>query len=214
MKSKSQTSKTSKKMTTETSKKQSTSIDEFLLNLVSDVDGVTSDILNDIRNKLSENKSVINKLCLSVGTKKVKKVKDPNAPKRGKSSYILFCQDAREKIVKNNPVFTTTDVMKELGSKWRGLSEKEKGKYVKLSVKDKQRYEKELKTYKEKNPDVNVEKPKSTRKKSGYLVFCQETRATVKSEHSDWSSQNVTKELGKRWKSLSPEEQSEYNNKV
>ena len=41
-------------MATETSKKQTTSINEFLLNLVSGVDGVTSDILNDIKTKWLE----------------------------------------------------------------------------------------------------------------------------------------------------------------
>lgn len=214
MKSENQSSKKTKmqaKQQTTSSKKVST-LDEFIVSLLGEVEGLNDNTISQIGKLFSAN--VTTMIKLSTTTKKVKKVKDPDAPKRGKSSYILFCADLRSKVIKENPVFSTTDVMKELGSKWRSISDKDKSKYTKLSEKDKQRYETELKKYNDKHPELENKKPKSTRKRSGYLVFCQETRPKVKADQSELTSQEVTKELGKRWKSLSTDEQKVYNDKV
>ena len=52
----------------------------------------------------------------------VKTVKDPNAPKRGKSSYLFFCGDMREKVkVKLGDSASATNITKELGSMWNIL---------------------------------------------------------------------------------------------
>jgi hypothetical protein len=78
-------------------------------------------------------------------TKKAKKEKDTNAPKRGATAYFLWLADNREAIKKGHPEFKVTDVAREGGVRWRAL--KDKKKYEDLAAKDKQRYEKEMAAY-------------------------------------------------------------------
>lgn len=84
----------------------------------------------------------------SVTTKKsTKKVKDPNAPKRNKNGYMFFSNAMRESVKSENPDMKVTELAKELGEKWRGLSDEEKKPYLKLAEADKQRYDAEMKDY-------------------------------------------------------------------
>ena len=90
------------------------------------------------------------------GKRKKKKVKkDPNAPKKNKSSYIIFTEVNREKVAeelkkKMGESFTNKEVMKEMGKRWGALPEKEKEQYKILADEDKKRYETELANYKSK----------------------------------------------------------------
>ncbi|KZT55935.1 HMG-box [Calocera cornea HHB12733] len=77
--------------------------------------------------------------------KKEKKEKDPNAPKGAKSPYIIFSQENRE--AAKEEADGPKDIMRILGEKWRALSEKDKAPYLAKAVKDKQRYEREMKAY-------------------------------------------------------------------
>ncbi len=61
--------------------------------------------------------------------------KDPNAPKRPLSAYILFSQDKRPEVTKAHPDWPVTEVMKEMGKMWAAASAKEKAKYEKLNEK-------------------------------------------------------------------------------
>ena len=61
--------------------------------------------------------------------KKTKKVKDPNAPKRPLTSFMLFCKDAREDIKKEHPDAAVPEMGKLLGAKYKELSEAEKEVY-------------------------------------------------------------------------------------
>ena len=45
-------------------------------------------------------------------TKKAKKIKDPNAPKRPMTAYFLFMAEKRAEVLKNNPDFKIGDVAK------------------------------------------------------------------------------------------------------
>lgn len=55
--------------------------------------------------------------------------RDPKAPKRPKSAFILFCQECRPQILFDNPGMVMTQVTKELGQMWRHLSAWEKRPY-------------------------------------------------------------------------------------
>ncbi|KZO98409.1 HMG-box [Calocera viscosa TUFC12733] len=82
-----------------------------------------------------------------------KKEKDPNAPKRPRAAYILFCADHRaaaKEEAENNK-----DIMRVLGDKWKALSDKDKAPYTAKSEKDKQRYEREMKAYNAKSGKEN-----------------------------------------------------------
>ena len=65
---------------------------------------------------------------------KVKKVKDPNAPKRALSAYVLRQGGTHANILKH-PNFSVTDVARELGVRWKTI--KDKSKYEKEAAKDK-----------------------------------------------------------------------------
>ena len=88
--------------------------------------------------------------------KKMKPQKNPYAPKKPKSSYFYFCDEFRpnyiEDFKKKNPnkKVSIADVAKQLGSKWKSLSDSGKKKYVKMAEKDKERYAEELNTFNEK----------------------------------------------------------------
>uniref|UniRef100_A0A0G4G6D6 Fe2OG dioxygenase domain-containing protein n=1 Tax=Chromera velia CCMP2878 TaxID=1169474 RepID=A0A0G4G6D6_9ALVE len=83
-------------------------------------------------------------------TTKVKK--DPNAPKRPRSAYILFTADKRAEIIKKKPEMAKaiTEIAKMCGEAWKKIGDKDKKKYQDLAEKDKARYEKEMKSYKPK----------------------------------------------------------------
>ncbi len=164
---------------------------------------------------------------LSKSTKKTKSIKDPDAPKRGKSAYIYFCNANRE-IVKNElgNDLKTTEITKELGARWNKLKESTKAADKKLvavyeqqAKQDKERYDGEMQGYerpsddeleektakKGKNGKVKKVKDPSAPKrgKSAYIFFCADMRDTVRSElGNDSKATEVTKELGVRWNKL------------
>ena len=71
--------------------------------------------------------------------KKTKAKKDPNAPKRSLSTYMLFCKDARAKVLKEHPDAKVPEMGKLLGAKYKELSKDEKLVYeIKSSLLKKQ----------------------------------------------------------------------------
>jgi len=58
--------------------------------------------------------------------KKEKKIKDPNAPKRPPSAYLLFQNDVREEIKQGNPGMVYKDVLAKISERWKSLPIDEK----------------------------------------------------------------------------------------
>lgn len=96
---------------------------------------------------------------------KKKKKKDPNAPKRPLSSYMLFCQDHRKEVVKDNPKEPVTEIAKILGKMWKKVGATEKKKFDKEAEKRKEKYTQEMKKYKP-SKESKSDKKKSPSKKS------------------------------------------------
>jgi len=73
-------------------------------------------------------KVVLNSAPLKRGSK------NPNAKKKKRplSGYMKFAIKNRPQIVKDNPKFAVTDVMKEIGKQWNKLNDEEKEKWNKL----------------------------------------------------------------------------------
>lgn len=149
-------------------------------------------------------------------TTSLKKVKDPDAPKRGKSSYIYFCVEKRDEIKEANPDMSGKEIIKELGRVWReDVTDKDKVRYTKLSDTDKARYQEEMKDY---TPPPGVGKVVETKAKrtgpkrglTAYIFFCNDQRAVLKEEKSVLSTNEVTAELGKRWRELSEKDRKPY----
>lgn len=91
-----------------------------------------------------------------LGTKlKIKAPKDPNKPKRGKTGFMFYCDKHRPKLMnkfkdKGEKVKIGV-IAKSLGQSWKKLTPKQKEPYETKAQKDKERYQKEIGEYNEKN---------------------------------------------------------------
>jgi hypothetical protein len=147
--------------------------------------------------------------------------KDPNKPKRGKSAYLFFCADNREKAKEElGEEAKATEVTAELGRRWNDLkastkasAKKKLEKYEELAREDKERYEGEMTDYdpppsdgkkvngKKGSGKKDTNKPK--RGKSAYLFFCADNREKAKEELGEGAkATEITAELGRQWNEL------------
>ena len=156
------------------------------------------------------------------------KVKDPAAPKRGKSAYIFFCaakrSDAKEKLGENASL---PEISKMLGSLWskfkvstKQADKKELAGFEAEAVNDKLRYDDEMSSYvrpsdDELNKGKKGKKGKKAKKdpdapkrgKSGYIFFCSANRPDVKEELGEKAkTTEVTSRLGELWTELKNDE--------
>lgn len=113
-------------------------------------------------------KNLITSICIDLGhtddiesmiTKhlgdqmKMKKLKDPNKPKRAKSSYMYFAEASRPAVMKKlkkkskNGKADMATVSKELGALWKKLSAKDKKPFESQAEKDRERYRDEMEAY-------------------------------------------------------------------
>lgn len=68
-----------------------------------------------------------------------KKKKDPAAPKKALSNYMIFGNEVRPKMMKDHPEWKVGDFGKEIGKQWATVTDKQKEKYTKLVEKEKER---------------------------------------------------------------------------
>ena len=147
--------------------------------------------------------------------KKRNKKKDPNKPKRPRSSYLFFCKKMRPTVKDDlGKDCNTKDVTSELGRRWNKLkvshSKKDKkllAGFVKEAKADKERYNEEIKNYVPSSEEElsKVKKKKSGRPKrttSAFLFFCKEVRPMIKEENVNINNREIMRVLGKRWKEL------------
>ena len=111
-------------------------------------------------------KNLLTSLCIEIGKTdqiddmvkkflcepvKMKALKDPNKPKRAKSAYLFYCDDHRQKILdtmrKKKKKVNIADVSKQLGAKWKGLSDAAKAPYEAKAQADRERYQEEMEQY-------------------------------------------------------------------
>uniref|UniRef100_A0A3Q4HGP4 High mobility group box 2a n=1 Tax=Neolamprologus brichardi TaxID=32507 RepID=A0A3Q4HGP4_NEOBR len=79
-----------------------------------------------------------------------KKKKDPNAPKKPPSAFLIFTSEHREKIKEDNPGISITDISKTCGEMWKKMSTTEKAPYEAKYAKLKEKYEMEVAAYRAK----------------------------------------------------------------
>jgi hypothetical protein len=92
------------------------------------------------------------------GTSK-KANKDPNAPKRPLSAFFLFSQDERPDIKKKSPSLSVGDMSKEIGARWKKVSDDTKKRYEQKAAVEKQKYEQRLSEYKKSGGGVGAGSP-------------------------------------------------------
>lgn len=163
-----------------------------------------------------------------------KKPRDPEAPKNALTAYQLFCQDQRKE--------TKSISMKELGSEWKKLknskSKSDKkmiANYNKKALKEKKRYEEEMKQYKPSeeflaktrkweaaNPDkAKKASKKSNKPKNAWNFFYTEMNQKLKEEIAVsaerraeisrlWKEEYPTVDDRQKWIDLAAEDKERY----
>lgn len=89
---------------------------------------------------------------------KKKKNKDENAPKRASTAFMLWLNEHRDEIKRENPSLKVTEIAKKGGEMWREL--KDKSIWEEKAAKDKERYTNEMKNYKASGDDSVSKKRK------------------------------------------------------
>lgn len=165
-------------------------------------------------------------------------VKDPNKPKRGKSGYLYFCAEYREKMKKDNPDLTVKEIVSKLGILWKQMKKDnnpEVKRFEKMSIDDRDRYKTEMISYvpilrkmnkkekKSKKDDTDtsveetkeLEKPKKSRKKEddGYNKYARSKKNKTKKTHPEFDSEGIVKYLRQKWEKFPQEKRDRYKNK-
>ena len=206
-------------MTTKSVNRLSTMLSEVLSEV-----SLNKTEISSVMDAWNGRKNEVSKLFeVSSCSRSSKRKKDPNAPKKWKTGYILFCVDQREKLKTQDQSLSATEITSKLGSMWKSLSEKEKAKYEALSKKDKARYENDMSSYtpsaefvEEKQSSQKSKKDRTGPKRplSSYMYYCQDNREIVKSQNPNMNGKEITTELGKLWKQLSDEQKVPYEAKA
>ncbi|EFC49119.1 hypothetical protein NAEGRDRAFT_82958 [Naegleria gruberi] len=165
--------------------------------------------------------------------KKSTKKKDPNAPKKPKTGYFLFCDEHREAAkAKTGEKKSASEVSKVLGEMWNSLSDEQKKPYNDKYKKSLDGYNAQMEEYKKNKPssedeeesDSDGEKKKRKRgsKKAkkdkdapkrpltSYMIFSQEMRKKLLEEDSTLKVTEVAKKVGALWKKMSDEQKKPY----
>jgi len=79
--------------------------------------------------------------------KRAKKLKDPNAPKRARGSFVFFTFEMRPKIMEEFPNVKFVEMGSLMGERWRALTPEEKSVYENQAKADKERFTKEMQEY-------------------------------------------------------------------
>ncbi|TID26382.1 hypothetical protein E2P81_ATG00859 [Venturia nashicola] len=80
--------------------------------------------------------------------KRVKKEKDPDAPKRPLTAFFLFSTNARDLVKRENPDSTPVEVNNEILRRWNQMDEPEKQRWKDLYAKNNEQYKKDVEAYK------------------------------------------------------------------
>lgn len=137
--------------------------------------------------------------------------KAPQAPKRFKSSYIMFFMANQQEIKAELGVGASVgDVSKQSSDRWKTLSSDERAVWDKKAMEDKERYNLEKASYtgpwqvpwKRAKKDPNAPK----RPMSAFLFFSQDKRRLIKEENPGMRNTQISRVLGEMWKKANDEE--------
>ena len=147
------------------------------------------------------------------------KRKDPNAPKRPKSAYNIFCEETRASVKEENPEMTQPEIMSELGRMWKelGPDDDETERLNELAADDKERYKKEMESY-VRPPEDELPAPRKRvgsggkskktgplRATSAYMFFRKERYGKL--TETGMSTKEVADEVIAEWNELKQDEE-------
>jgi hypothetical protein len=87
---------------------------------------------------------------------KPKTITDVNKPKRAKNAFMFFTAEMRSKFASENPHLQPKEIAKFLGKMWNSMTDSDKQKYIDMNIKDKKRYDDEMKKYTPPNTDTDA----------------------------------------------------------
>jgi len=158
----------------------------------------------------------------------VKKLTDPNAPKRPLSGYFMWmASGVRDKLLAENKGKRVAEVLKTCGDRWSKMPESEKKIWQNKSKREKDAWTKKMAAYKKtdsfkkfqkrkdeaklmkvksakKPKDKNKNKPK--RPLTGFFRFTNDFRK----RHPDMKLTELTKAAGLAWKALDEAKRKKY----
>ncbi|KAF9458015.1 high mobility group box domain-containing protein, partial [Collybia nuda] len=79
--------------------------------------------------------------------KRTRKPKDPNAPKRPASSYILYQNEIRKELREKHPGVTNSELLNIIARQWAEMSDADKAVYNNAVASAKEQYSQEKKAY-------------------------------------------------------------------
>ena len=140
--------------------------------------------------------------------KEKKAVRDPDLPRKSPSSYLLWAETQRSKILAANDGNQPKDMSSILGKGWRELPEKEKNIWSAKSKSEAEEYKQKLKVYLQAHPEAREsknlkvvqdhnapEKPMP----SAFHLFCADMRSRLDESLSFGDCQRA---LSEAWKKL------------
>ncbi|TDH67874.1 hypothetical protein CCR75_005332 [Bremia lactucae] len=150
-------------------------------------------------------------------TRKPRKKKDKNAPKRALSAFMFFSNDIRDTVKKEMPDLPFLGISSEIGRRWKQISDEDRRPYDELAAADKRRYQEEKEDY---VPDPSFESSKSSRKKkdpnapkralSAYFFFCNDIRQQVRDENPNKKITEIATLLAEKWRALPDKKRAKY----
>jgi hypothetical protein len=156
-----------------------------------------------------------------------KPARDPGAPKRNLSAYLLYQNSMREQFKAQNPGMSFGQLSKYTSAMYAQLSPEEKAVWQSRADADKARYELELASYcpppgydqrgeqiiivpKHKNGKVNRDANAPKRNVSAYLMYQNAMRDTFKAENPGISFGELSRHTSQMYKNLTPEEKMQW----
>ena len=115
--------------------------------------GAQADLIKTVCIELGQNDKIeelTNKLLSNTFTK-IKGPKNPDKPKKPLTSYMFFCNEKREEIMKENEGMGIGEISKILGKMWKEIKDEDKKKYEEMNDKDKERYDEEMENFNKNN---------------------------------------------------------------
>ena len=164
---------------------------------------------------------------IAISKKRGKTERDPNAPKRNMSAYLLFQNAMRNQYKRENPGMTFGQLAKYTSHMYRNLTDEEKQTWVARAEQDKARYDSQLAVYvpppghdahgnlidsthgkRQKKALKDPSAPKRAR--GSFVFFTFEMRPKIVAEFPGIKFVQMGTILGERWRALTPEEKKRY----
>jgi len=159
-----------------------------------------------------------------------KKQRDPMAPKRNLSAYLLYQNAMRDAFKTDNPGMTFGQLSKYTSHMYKSLTPEEKAQWEERAQSDKIRFDNEMSQYvpphgfdsqgnllaefavPRKNSKKNAKDPNMPKRARGsFLLFTKDERPKIKSENPQIKFTDLGEVLGERWRNLPDDERKKYD---